>query len=77
MRAVYTKTLTETKEEMFRSALSRRIFLWFFFLIYSIVRDTKNRLKSSRGLKVNLVISLHASVVCEGVPVRDAGRPRV
>ena len=44
MKAVYTKTLTETKEEVFRLALSRRIFPWFFFLIYSIVRDTKNRL---------------------------------
>lgn len=59
MKAVYTKTLTETKEDVFRLALSRRIFRDFFFLIYSIVRDTKNRLISSRGLKVNLVISLY------------------
>lgn len=49
MKAVYTKTLTETKEDVFRLALSRRIFPWFFFSnLFHRTRHEKSTYKFSR-----------------------------
>ena len=91
MTAVKTKTLAETNGQYFPCLFSEIFFSVIYSIVRNSnnsvptnVNDVAGYseiapswLNSFRGLKVNFVISLYTRGSWEGVPVRDAGIPRV